>query len=116
MVHDKKASTFNSPDFIALKIQKSAQHYTEAAMDEIELLRCVPKALNQEKAIEEFGVAYNPCVVMLLDSFTCIGPHGKHVCMTFEMLGENLLKVIKRYDYKGIPIGNINSLTYFRIG
>ena len=32
------------------------------------------------------------------------GPHGKHVCMVFEMLGENLLEVIKKFEYKGIPI------------
>ena len=27
--------------FVALKVVKSAQHYTETALDEIKLLRCV---------------------------------------------------------------------------
>lgn len=31
----------NPGNYVALKIQKSAEHYTEAARDEIELLRCV---------------------------------------------------------------------------
>ena len=30
--------------------------------------------------------------------------------MLFEMLGENLLKVIERYDYKGIPIGIVKNI------
>jgi serine/threonine-protein kinase SRPK3 len=42
--------------------------------------------------------------VLLLNQFEHTGPNGRHVCMAFEMLGENLLKVIKRYDYRGIPI------------
>ena len=40
----------------------------------------------------------------MLDHFTHNGPNGKHVCMAFEVLGENLLSVIKRYHYKGIPV------------
>ena len=27
-----------------------------------------------------------------------------HVCMVFEVLGDNLLALIKRYDYRGIPL------------
>lgn len=38
------------------------------------------------------------------------GPNGRHVCMLFEMLGENLLKVIERYDYKGIPISIVKNI------
>jgi serine/threonine-protein kinase SRPK3 len=31
------------------------------------------------------------------------GTNGTHVCMTFEVLGENLLALIKRYKHRGIP-------------
>jgi len=44
------------------------------------------------------------CVVRLLDNFEHRGPHGVHVCMVFEVLGDNLLALIKRYDYRGIPL------------
>ena len=40
----KPATTSSSaaqPIFFALKVQKSAEHYTEAAMDEVELLDCI---------------------------------------------------------------------------
>lgn len=42
--------------------------------------------------------------VMLLNSFMYNGPNGKHFIMVFEILGVNLLEIMKRYDYKGIPI------------
>jgi serine/threonine-protein kinase SRPK3 len=32
------------------------------------------------------------------------GPNGKHFIMVFEILGVNLLEIMKRYDYKGIPV------------
>lgn len=80
---------------VALKVVKSSPHYTEAAEDEIRLLDCVV-----EKSVDN----ENSPVVRLLDHFYVRGPNGKHVCMVFEVLGANLLKVIKRYDYMGLPI------------
>ncbi|MBW0530423.1 hypothetical protein O181_070138 [Austropuccinia psidii MF-1] len=80
---------------VALKVVKSAHHYTETAEDEIRLLQRV--------------VTANPAhpgrhhVVSLLDSFRHRGPNGSHVCMVFEVLGENLLGLIKRYQYRGVP-------------
>jgi serine/threonine-protein kinase SRPK3 len=43
-------------------------------------------------------------VVSLLDSFEHKGPNGTHVCMVFEVLGENLLGLIKRWNHRGIPM------------
>jgi len=37
-----------------------------------------------------------------LNSFVYKGPYGHHFCMVFEILGVNLLEVIKRYNYKGV--------------
>ena len=31
-------------------------------------------------------------------------PNGRHFVMVFEIMGVNLLEIIKRYDYKGIPL------------
>jgi len=41
-------------------------------------------------------------VVQLLNSFIYQGPYGNHFCMVFEIMGVNLLEIIKRYDYKGV--------------
>jgi serine/threonine-protein kinase SRPK3 len=43
-------------------------------------------------------------VVQLLNSFVHAGPYGSHFCMVFEILGVNLLEVIKRYEFKGVPL------------
>ena len=117
MVYDKKSKqaknskgSSNTPPFVALKIQKSAPHYREAAVDEVKLLDCISNATRTEAAIKEYGPNYKPPVVYLLDHFEHTGPHGKHFCMVFEMLGENLLEVIKKYDYKGIPLHIVRRL------
>nr|VDD20385.1 unnamed protein product [Brassica oleracea] len=93
--------TLNSR-YVALKIQKSAQHYTEAAMDEIKIL----------KQIAEGDADDSKCVVKLLDHFKHAGPNGQHVCMVFEYLGDNLLSVIKYSDYRGVPLSMVKELCF----
>lgn len=93
--------------FVAMKVQKSAPNYTEAAYDEIDMLLKInantecPKW--KETLAKHWGSQAN-FVVTLLNSFLHVGPHGKHVCLVFEILGTNLLELIKRYNYKGIPL------------
>ncbi|KAF9957487.1 serine/threonine protein kinase, CMGC group [Mortierella alpina] len=89
---------------VALKVVKSASHYTETAIDEIKLLERVVQA-NPEAPGRKF-------VVELLDHFMHRGPNGSHVCMVFEVLGENLLSVIKRYRHQGIPIHLVRQIIH----
>ncbi|NP_001168198.1 putative protein kinase superfamily protein [Zea mays] len=86
--------------YVALKVQKSAQHYTEAAMDEIKIL----------KEIADGDPDDSKCVVKLLDHFKHSGPNGNHVCMVFEFLGDNLLTLIKYTDYRGIPLSMVKEI------
>lgn len=54
---------------------------------------------------EKGGYGIEDChTVQLLNSFIHSGPNGSHFIMVFEILGVNLLEIMKRYDYKGIPI------------
>jgi serine/threonine-protein kinase SRPK3 len=46
----------------------------------------------------------------LLNSFIHHGPNGKHFIMVFEILGVNFLEIIKRYDYKGVPLPLVRRL------
>lgn len=89
---------------MALKVVKSAAHYTETAVDEIKLLEKVVKA-NPDAPGRKY-------VVELLDHFMHRGPNGLHVCMVFEVLGENLLSVIKRYRHQGIPIHLVRQIIH----
>jgi serine/threonine-protein kinase SRPK3 len=88
---------------VALKVVRSAAHYTETAIDEIKLLNKVVQANPNHP-----GRRY---VVSLLDSFEHKGPHGVHVCMVFEVLGENLLGLIKRWNHRGIPMPLVKQIT-----
>ncbi|XP_042043213.1 SRSF protein kinase 1-like isoform X1 [Salvia splendens] len=87
---------------VALKVQKSAQHYTEAAMDEITIL----------KEIDEGDPEDKKCVVKLLDHFKHSGPNGQHVCMVFEYLGDNLLTLIKYSAYRGLPLHKVKEICF----
>lgn len=60
------------------QVQKSAEHYTEAAQDEIDLLAAI--AGHAPRSAE--GAA---ACVRMLDHFEHRGPHGRHVCMVFEV-------------------------------
>ena len=69
---------YNFPYSLQKQVQKSADHYTEAARDEIELLAAIAGSADQTPA----GAA---ACVWLLDSFEHRGPHGRHICMVFEV-------------------------------
>jgi len=88
--------------FVALKVVKSASHYTETALDEIKLLRCVRDSDETDPKREK--------TVQLLDDFKISGVNGTHVCMVFEVLGHNLLKLIIRSQYQGIPLLNVKTI------
>lgn len=110
MCQDKKAT---SPKYstVALKIQKSADQYREAALDEIDLFRHIATTLSKPEVAREsklFG--FDSCVVQFLHNFDHVGPNGKHTCMVFEVLGENMLSVIKKYNYKGIPVPIVKNI------
>ena len=88
---------------VALKVVRSAAHYTETAVDEIKLLNKIVQANPNHPGKKH--------VVSLLDSFEHKGPNGTHVCMVFEVLGENLLGLIKRWNHRGIPMPLVKQIT-----
>eukprot|EP00931_Biecheleriopsis_adriatica_P065466 TRINITY_DN39996_c0_g1_i1.p1 TRINITY_DN39996_c0_g1~~TRINITY_DN39996_c0_g1_i1.p1 ORF type:complete len:658 (+),score=130.04 TRINITY_DN39996_c0_g1_i1:132-2105(+) len=105
--------------FVAMKVQKSAPHYTEAAYDEIELLAEASKRGTQPEWESTqrgplqglFPTHPFTGVVTLIDYFEHYGVNGKHVCMVFETMGPNVLALIKRYNFKGIPLDVVRKVT-----
>jgi len=93
---------FTDKRYVALKVVKSASHFTETALDEIKLLKSVRDSDTSDKKRER--------VVMLLNDFKISGVNGNHICMVFEVLGHNLLKLIIKSDYSGIPIQNVKCI------
>lgn len=113
LAKDQKFDTY-----VALKVQKSSQHYLDAAYDEVEILQELERFNNApewEESVREYwkneqdkiknGVTMGHSqVVQLLNSFIHHGPNGRHFCMVFEIMGVTLLEIIKRYNYTGIPL------------
>lgn len=85
--------------YVALKIVKSAANFTETAKDEIQILKAVrdtdPDDPKRNKTVQ------------LLNDFKISGVNGTHICMVFEVLGHNLLKLIIKSQYRGIPYENV---------
>lgn len=89
--------------YVAIKIVKSAPHFAETARDEIKILKSVRDSdPSNPRRIK---------TVQLLDDFKLTGVNGTHICMVFEVLGDNLLKLIRKSNYKGIPVENVKTIT-----
>ncbi|KAG7188113.1 hypothetical protein KM043_015960 [Ampulex compressa] len=88
--------------FVALKVVKSASHFTETALDEIKLLKDVRDTDSSDPKRNK--------TVQLLNDFKISGINGLHVCMVFEVLGHNLLKLIIKSNYRGIPRNNVKRI------
>lgn len=81
---------------VAMKIVRSAQGYRETAVDEIKLLSKI-NMTDKDHPGHEY-------LIKLIDYFDHNGPNGTHICIVFEVLGENLLGLIRRYKHKGLPM------------
>lgn len=111
--------------YVAIKIQKSAQQYIDAAYDEVEILQELEKHNFDPEWVESVkeywkdqpeklknGVERDHSqIVQLLNSFIYHGQNGRHFCMVFEIMGVTLLEIIKRYNYKGIPLPYVRIIT-----
>ncbi|KAM0949890.1 putative protein kinase CMGC-SRPK family [Dioscorea sansibarensis] len=90
----------HSKKFVALKIQKSAAEFAQAALHEIELL----------SAIAEGDPSNSKCIVRLLDHFKHVGPNGQHLCLVIEFLGDSLLRLVRYNRYRGIGLNNVRDI------
>merc|ERR1719204_554304 len=97
---DLMAPSASSRRFVALKIQKSAPHYLDAAKDEVQLLNAAKRKSNAEENY----------VAQMFDSFIVSASNGKHVVFVFEVLGQNLLDLIKSYNYRGLPMAIVKKI------
>ncbi|KAJ6655341.1 hypothetical protein lerEdw1_005533 [Lerista edwardsae] len=109
--------------FVALKVVKSAVHYTETAVDEIKLLKCVrdsdpsdSKRENIVQLIDDFkisginGVRILPQEIRAATEAVSIQIPCPDVCMVLEVLGHQLLKWIIKSNYQGLPIPCVKSI------
>ncbi|MED6194875.1 hypothetical protein PIB30_032658 [Stylosanthes scabra] len=91
--------TTNS-SYVALKIQKSAAQFVQAALHEIDVLSHIAKG----------DPSNSKYVVQLIDHFKHAGPNGQHLCMVLEFLGDSLLRLIKYNHYKCLPLNKVREM------
>ena len=115
----------NNGNYVAIKVQKSDERYIQGAYDEIEILQALAKKnfdkewikslreyyKDDPEKLKEIETVEHTQVVQLLNSFIHNGQNGKHFCMVFEVMGVTLLEIIKRYNYKGIPLPLVRIIT-----
>merc|ERR1712187_413214 len=89
-----------SVELVAMKVCKSKKSVTEQALDEILLLEQLQKSTQPEHVVQMRG------------HFWHSGPNGRHKCMVFEVMGENLLALVKHYKYNGVPINMCRKLSH----
>ena len=112
-------------NYVAIKIQKSAQQNINNAYDEVEILSEIEKHINDEKWIKSLNkywekepdrlkkgnIKDHTQILHLLNSFIYHGQNGKHFCLVFEIMGMTLADIIKKFNYKGIPLSYVKIIT-----
>ncbi|XP_042509420.1 SRSF protein kinase 1-like [Macadamia integrifolia] len=89
-----------SSGYVALKIQKSATEFSQAALHEVEVL----------SAIADGDPSNSKGVVRLIDHFKHAGPNGQHPCMVFEFLGDSLLRLIRYNGYSCLELNKVREM------
>ncbi|XP_055376726.1 SRSF protein kinase 1-like [Condylostylus longicornis] len=85
--------------YVALKVVKSAPHYSETAADEIRLLKAIRDADPNDPKRER--------IIRLFTHFTVRGVNGYHHCLVFEALGCSLYKLIVKNNYQGLALHQV---------
>lgn len=92
----------------------------ESAFDEVEILQNVSRHSREQSWLDKLqeykggpilDAKDDTHVIQLLNCFLHKTHYGEHFCMVFEILGVNLLEVIKRYDYKGVDLDIVKIIT-----
>ena len=81
---------------VALKILTADSYGREKDIYELSILRHI-------KTADPRHLGYKH-VVRLLDDFRHPGPNGSHVCLVFEVMGENLVRLARRYRDQKLPV------------
>lgn len=98
--------------YVALKVVKSASHYTETAADEIRLLEVIGEASSANSDTVRSALLCNGSdrIVRLLNHFTVRGVNGVHTCLVFEALGCSLYRLIVRNNYQGLVLAQVKTI------
>lgn len=115
------AFSLSDKKLYALKILKSHKKYLDSAFDEEAICKIIAdNYANSTWAKSVRGYLGKPTLQVTREHTHCLqmydwffhhSTNGKHFVMAFEVLGKNLLTLVKKYDYHGIPIPIVREIT-----
>ncbi|EEC42920.1 predicted protein, partial [Phaeodactylum tricornutum CCAP 1055/1] len=85
---------------VAVKIVKNKPAYTRQATVEIDVFRALQEDMTTE------GAQGSEYILRLL----CFFMYRSHLCLVFEMLGLNLYEVLKRRQFRGLPLSLVHQI------
>jgi len=97
---------------VAVKIVKNKPAYTRQAAVEIDIFRKLNAVDtsgddDDSKSDSNDSNATNREAIIRL---MCYFMHCNHLCLVFEMLGPNLYELLKKRQFRGLPIGAVRAL------
>uniref|UniRef100_A0A7E4ZZM0 non-specific serine/threonine protein kinase n=1 Tax=Panagrellus redivivus TaxID=6233 RepID=A0A7E4ZZM0_PANRE len=91
-----------SQQFAAIKIPKSRQDFIEASRDELDILQVIRNGDERHLGAKN--------VVQVLNEFEFFGvSKSLHLCMVFEVLGDNLLTLLRRFTMLNLNLVRVIS-------
>jgi serine/threonine protein kinase len=104
-------------NLVAIKIVKNKQAYTRQAAVEIDVFR----ALTKGNVDQEASVSSRPDTASVASrngeeksqhmvDLICYFMHQNHLCLVFELLGLNLYDVLKKRQFRGLPLSVVRIL------
>lgn len=81
-------------ELVAMKVCKSSKSVCEQTLDEMKLLSELD----------------HPCVMQMKNHFWHTGPYGQHKCLIFDLMGENLLALVRYYEDEGLPVKMVKKI------
>lgn len=96
----------------AVKIVKNKPAYTRQAAVEIEVFKTMMQKNNNDivrigaEDVSEDDQNMKDIMVSLL----CYFIYKSHLCLVFELLSQNLYELLKRRQFRGLPIGTVKNI------
>jgi len=98
-------------NLVAIKVVKNKPAYTRQAAVEIDVFRALVKGKQDNESAKPsesyHGEAHNSEHMVDL---VCYFMHQNHLCLVFELLGLNLYEVLKKRQFRGLPLSVVRHL------
>jgi dual specificity protein kinase YAK1 len=96
---------------VAVKVIKNKPAYTRQAAVEIDVLRALTKPTENENSNGKSGdLAEQGSKWDFLVDMMCYFMYERHLCLVFELLGLNLYEVLKKRQFRGLPLTVVRKL------